>query len=182
MIKNVTTLKLKDVTLNPMPHLCFLYDLKKLGITSEEFAASIEGWYMDIYKWIPTIGMGGATRQTKCPWCEEKYKDLIEHIDLAHHKKPKALDIVKMQNALYSKLMKKIKSNQRNYFSHAILFGSSCGYCIRPRIEGRFGMCALPESARNKMRSLRLLGFLCQDLDEDCLKEEWFCAIIYPEK
>ena len=183
MLRGPVYYKLEGVRLNPRPHLCFLYDLKKLGITTEEFIRSIEGWHMDVFEWRIAVKKGGAARrQTKCPWCEEKQKDLISHIDLVHNKKSEDLEVVKMQNALYSQLMKRIKSNKRNYFSHAVLFGSTCAQCVRPRIEGRFGMCALPESARNKMRSLKLLGFSCQSFDSKYIRSKWHCAVIYPER
>lgn len=175
-IENLTNVKFE-----PRPHLCFLYNLEGLGITPEEFAASIEGWSMDIYKWEIVGRKGGNPgRQRKCPWCDIKQDNLIEHMALAHYKKEKHLEIFKMQNALYSTMLKKVKSDKRNYFSHAVLFGATCTYCKKPRIESRFGMCALPESARNKMRSFKLLGFSCQDFDAKKLDDEWLCAIIYP--
>jgi len=86
---------------------------------------------------------------------------------------------VKMQNELYSMLLKKVKSNKNLYFSHAVLFSAECSYCENPCVEGRHGMCALPESARNKMRSLNVFGFSCDSFDKDWLKDPWMCGIIY---
>lgn len=183
MLERQETILMTDIKLNPRPHLCFLYDFNRLGVTPKEVASSMEGWHMTIFRWIMKKGMGGTTSQRKCPWCGENFPgNLWQHIVSEHHRNLAHLEVVKMQNALYSQLMKTIKSHRENYFSHAVLFGSTCKYCVRPRIKGREGMCALPESARNKQRSLSFLGFSCKGLsNESWLHDRWLCAILHKE-
>lgn len=152
MLELIKTIKLKNVSLNPQSHPCFLYDFESLGVTPNEVARALEGMWMDIFAF---------TTRSKKNWKQQ---------------------VVTMQRELYSKLMKKVKSNKHNYFSHAVLFGATCQFCNSPVVEDRAGMCALPESARNKMRSLKLLGFSADNFDPEWLHNVWMCGVIYAKK
>lgn len=164
-----------NVELRPKASLCFMYWFKSLGVSPKEIAASLNYMYMDIYRWEDK---GRQPRISKCPWCGEKIEELEAHLK-SHGKSIDSLRIRKMQDALYRELMKKVKEDKNNYFSHVFLFGSSCQYCIKPLVKGRKGMCALPESARNKMRSLRTLGFKSDNFDPEWLSEEFMGGIAY---
>jgi hypothetical protein len=176
-------MKLRNVSFKSPKHPCFLYNVDALGITLEELQEAFEGMYMDVYEYVPLRKlMGGQKITTKCPWCGESFDNLVKHIWKEHKKKRDDLLIVKLQNELYKQQLRIVKSNKRNYFAHAVLFGSTCQYCVKPRIPGREGKCALPESARNKMRSLNVLGFSCDGFDSLQLSEKLMGGVIYAEK
>lgn len=104
------------------------------------------------------------------------------YMDIFEFSSKRTLSIVKMQKELYSQLLRRVKSNKMNYFAHAFLFGASCQFCPNPSVEGRSGMCALPESARNKMRSLKLLGFSAYGFNPKWLDNEFMCGVAYAKK
>lgn len=180
LILEQKALKLKNVKFNSNMHPCFLYHLEVLGIDLEEICEAFEGMYMDVFVYKPTKKlMGGQKITIKCPWCGEKFDNLVKHTWKEHRKKRESLLVVKLQNELYKEQLKRVKRDKTNYFTHAVLFGATCQYCVRPAIPGREGKCALPESARNKMRSLKTLGFSCDGFNKSWLSEELMGGVIY---
>jgi len=137
---------------------CFMYELNRAGISKRELRGYFHGKCMDIYRYQGVIR---STMQV-CPWCRAKQYDhesLLFHIGRVHNKTGSNLWELRMQKDLYRLLLMYVRGG--NYDALSFLTQSTCQFCEKPNIDGREGMCAIPESSRNKTRSLKLLGFSC---------------------
>ena len=168
-------------------HPCFLYDFESMGITKKHFAKQVMGQEAFLIE----HPLKEAVRLMKCPWCDYNSKDhrnraqkkshyhgirLDEHIE-DHGKNVRDLQFYHFQQAVYSMKLGLIR--QGYHEAIAMLVNNTCQFCINPIAPGRKGKCALPESARNKMRSMCQLGFEEKALRE-ARKYEWsMLAVIF---
>jgi len=140
---------------------CYLYHFDKLGITSKEMAATVEGKTILIYK----SGQKKTTsvRRTKCPWCYAPTKDFEKHISSIHQKTLKNIRLLTYQNNLYSELLRIIRETE--YYMSLAFLNAGCQLCDNPVMKGRELCCSIPTSFRNRMRSLNLLGMTTSNID-----------------
>jgi hypothetical protein len=147
----VSRLKVKDPKISPVPSRgCFLYNFSGAGLSLKELESWFYGKYMDIWTFK---GRYGTTR--KCPWCGKYEENMSVHI-LEHDKTDLDIETIKLSNNLYRLLLHYLRSG--HYEALSFLMRRSCQFCEVPRVNGREGMCAIPLSARNKPRSIKLLG------------------------
>lgn len=164
--------KIKNVRLNIDPeHSCFLYNFYQSGINKVTLTNWFEGKIIDIYEFR---GRFGTTKT--CPWCKAKLTKL--HLK-SHNKTEDDLISFKLSNKLYQLLLYYLRND--HYDALAFLVKRECTYCINPNVKNREGKCAIPESSRNKPRSLSLLNFKCNGLDINKLSRN-SVAIIYKRR
>jgi len=168
-IKHIHTIILKGVKIQPEICDCFLHDYETLGVTEEQVRDHLEGQRMLIY----TGDFSSHYKLRSCPWCHEKEK-LVDDFFTAehlreHNKKPIHAKIRKFQEELYSEKLRLIRSGEidHTYFMYT---NSACQLCDNMLARGP-GICAMPESARNKVRSLRVLRFKAKNFPEGLLKK-----------
>ena len=149
------------------PHPCYLYDFDSMGITPEQFAEVIVGEEAMIFEKPFKDKLAG----TKCPWCDYNARKKAQKGNLrtfdhqismqnhiyTHVKNIVSYQVLKFQSELYTMRLQLVR--QGHHECIAFLVQHECNYCIAPVIEGREGMCALPTSTRNRMRSLKTLGY-----------------------
>jgi len=136
---------------------CFLYNFDLAGIVNKNLEKSFNGMTLYVYKFAHKKIAG-----RKCFWCGKKLQDaskLLSHTLAMHQKTSADLELLRIQKELYSMLLKSIKAKKE--FFQFIFTWRSCQMCVNPITKGREGLCAIPESARNKCRSLKELGFDC---------------------
>jgi len=157
---------------------CFMYKLEEAGISKCELRGYLHGKCMDIYRYHGVI----RGRMQVCPWCRVKQTDhenLLFHIGRVHNKTGSNLWELRMQMDLYRLLLTYVRGG--NYDSLSFLTQSTCQFCVSSEVDGREGMCAIPESSRNKTRSFKLLGFRCEGFkwkDYD----HTYAAIVYKRR
>ena len=159
--KNFTLLQ-KIIIKNPKINItdsgnCFLYQFYENGIGINALQKWLNGKIIDIYKFTGRFG-----KSTKCPWCDFKKNNLKKHIRI-HNKSINDIETIKLSNQLYGLLLLYIRNG--NYDALSFLVKRSCQYCITPIVNGRENKCAIPESSRNKPRSLKILGFKCKNFN-----------------
>jgi hypothetical protein len=145
---------LKDPRLKPQKDLkCFLYGTHPDSLALDFLKTWLkEDKFMDIYEFTGRFGSS-----VKCPWCGTKYYNLLEeHMEQKHKKTSEDLNTIKLSQKTYSLLLNYLRN--RNYETLAFYIHRVCAYCEKPNVKGREGKCAIPESARNKMRSIKELG------------------------
>jgi len=167
MIKRIAKIKLEDVTISPMKSKCFLHDYEFLRLKTKDIRDELEGQVMLVY-------FGDFSKKInirKCPWCGEHHKeDFEEHIYRKHKKTLKMLQVLKFQQELYKEkliLLRSLKIDH-TYFIYTNWF---CQHCDNPLARGK-GVCAIPESARNKTRSLYAMGFKAKNFPEDWIEKD----------
>ena len=148
---------------------CFLYDFSGASINIKQLKNWFNDKIVDIYEF--TGRFGGIT---KCPWCDETSNEMPKHI-IQHNKRYADIETVKLSRKAYQLLLSYVRNN--NYDALAFYIHRSCQYCINPSIPGRENKCAIPESGRNKMRSLRELGFKCDGFDVSKYSKNSVCII-----
>jgi len=161
-------------------HKCYLYDLEAMGITPEQFADVISGSNAYLFE-KPLVEV---IRSNKCAWCE--YNDrkqngigkrgatwrgtmLQDHV-YVHNKNIVDFQVNKFQQELYTLRLQLVRKG----FHAALNFlvEHECQLCLNPIAEGREGKCAIATSPRNRIRSLKTLGYPIKHLKK--LKvEEW---------
>ena len=164
-ICRIHSLTLTDVKLKPLATTCFMHDFKLLGIEMDDIRAELEGQRMIVY----TGDFTGNTRITKCPWCGDKFPDdAIGHM-YKHGKTEVHLKIYKFQIELYRERLRLIRAGKMDH-TYFVYLNHQCQYCDYDRKRGR-GLCSIPESARNKTRSLILLGLTASNFPSKFLKK-----------
>lgn len=176
--KLIRHLAIKKCSLCPVDNFCFFYDFERAGLVNEDLVNFFENKCIDIYQYNKSLLT--PLRAKKCPWCKVMYDDLEGHIFSAHKKKVIDYNLFKMQLEIYYKLLLPYVRNN-NYDALSFMIQGECVMCVEPRIKGREGMCALPESARNKIRSLTLLGFACEGFDVEDFDLS-YCGILYQRR
>lgn len=154
----IKRLVIRKPRLNIHEDPCFMYRFRDAGISRRELRGYFHGKCMDIYRYHGVI----LGRMQVCPWCRAKQRDhenLLFHIGRTHNKTGSNLWELRMQIDLYRLLLMYVRNG--NYDALSFLTQSTCQFCECPIVDGREGMCAIPESSRNKTRSLKILGFSC---------------------
>lgn len=155
---------------------CFLNDYYTAGLTKLDLYDYFSGKCMDLYTYS-----GVVKSMRKCPWCGkmcEHLEDLVMHIGDEHKKSRYDLRLLKMQKELYTMLLDYCRNG--NYDALSFLTHNSCTMCEQPLIKGREGKCAIPESARNKPRSMIYWGFNCKGYEPCATPAK--VAIIYQRR
>jgi len=152
---------------------CYLYDFEKLGITEKELAKSFEGCHLRVYK-NNMLSLSRSIR--KCIYCKELVTDMKSHL-VIHNKKEKDFIIAKFQLDLYKKLLDLIRS--KNVIFAFAFTTRNCDLCVDKVHKNRVGLCVIPESSRNKVRSLKMLGFSCDDFDDNWIQNAYYGFIIH---
>lgn len=152
-VYRIHSLTLKNVRLNIQPTACFMHDYELLGVTHDDVRDELEGCVMYIY----TGDFTGKLRATKCPWCDEKPDDLVRHAAVTHGKTDINIKMFKFQQEMYRERLVLLRSGVIDH-TYFVYLNKICQFCDDETRRGR-GLCAIPESARNKTRSLLLMGF-----------------------
>lgn len=169
----VKSLVLEQVSLNIQPeNSCFLYQFKNAGIGIKQLTKWFEGKTIDIYEFNGRFG-----KVNTCPWCSKKEID-EDHIS-EHNKTIHDIETIKLTTQAYSLLLKYTRT--RNYDALLFLVNRSCQFCIKPGSKDRVGKCELPESARNKVKSLKILGLKAKGFNINDYTDN-SVALIYREK
>lgn len=160
-MKLVKKLKIKNCRLKFSKSNCFMYDFEKLGVTEKELQEFFEDAMLLVYK-NENVKLSKSLR--KCIYCDIKTDNMKRHLAKKHNVPPSFIIRAKFQLKLYKKLLDLQRKKSTIY---ALVFTpNGCALCIEPVKEGREGLCALPESARNKVRGLTQLGFKCTDFED----------------
>jgi len=170
------TIKNCKIKLSSKNAACFMYDFDKLGITNKELAKAFEGAKLWVYK-VDKLEMSKSTR--KCPYCGELHPNLKKHLK-EHKRTSKDVALLKFQQKLYKELLDVQRKKQT--IAAFVFTGSGCKMCANPIKKGREGLCAVPESARNKIRSLKTVGFECDGFKDKWLGEKYGVIIIQGAK
>ena len=150
--KLVDRLVIKNPNIDIQETRCFLYDFKGGGFSLKQFTKWLDGKLLDVYEFTGRFGQSRV-----CPWCKEPLNDDGICICMAFgDRNEDSMNTIKLSNQLYRLLLDYVRNG--NYDALSFLMKKECQYCINPVAEGREGLCAIPESARNKPRSMRLLG------------------------
>jgi hypothetical protein len=139
---------------------CFLYDFQSLGVTPEQFVKIFIGRKAILFESPFNERIYGR----KCPWCSfVAGKGKSSKLSLTHHlfshlgKNLLSYQLVGFQKKMYSI---KLEFVRKGYHETVAMFVEhSCQDCPKPVVQGREGMCAIPLSARSRMRSLKVLGY-----------------------
>jgi hypothetical protein len=151
-IHRIHSLTLKDVKLEPKKSLCFMHDYEFLGIDIADIQAEMEGQCMLVY----TGDFSSAVRFGKCPWCGQQGLDQL-HINKVHDKSAVNLHQYKFQIELYRERLRLLRAGKIDH-TYFVYMNVQCQFCDFEQKRGR-GLCSIPESARNKTRSLTAMGF-----------------------
>ena len=156
LIKRIKTITLNHVKLElSLKSKCFLHDLEFLGTDQQEFEKDLEGQQMLIY-----TGDFTKNNTLRCIWCDEPIftdLDLFEqHIYEAHKKISIDIQLIKFQKELYKEKLHLMRAGEIDH-TYFIYMVKDCQMCSNQRARGR-GLCAIPESARNKTRSINAIG------------------------
>jgi hypothetical protein len=164
--KIVDFVKIKEwIPVFKSPPSCFLYNFKSLGITPKQFADVFVGRTAVLFEKPFLDRITG----TNCPWCEYKApahapggKRLMDHIFTHPGKTILSYQLVKFQKEMHTLKLQFIRKGFHEAVSFFVEY--SCQDCLNPSVRGREGMCAIPLSARPRMRSLKFLGYPIQHL------------------
>ena len=173
-LKLISEITIKEWVPKIKPHPCYLYDLEAMGITHLQFAEVIVGKKAYLFE-APFVEV---IRSHKCPWCN--YNDmkqvgigkrgahwsgimLQEHV-YVHSKNIVDFQIYKFQEELYKFRLSLVRKEYKAALS--FLVEHECQLCLNPRTEGRENKCAIPTSPRNRLRSLKVLGYPIKHLKE----------------
>lgn len=155
-------------------HPCYLYNFKKMGITPEQFGAIISKKEVMLFE----QPLEEHIRSYTCCWCDynarkERRKNptkgylkgysLEDHV-YVHDKNPVDFQVQKFQRDLYSFRLQLVREGYHGAL--CFLVEHQCQICINPVVKGRPNMCSIPESPRNRMRSLKILGYPIEDFTE----------------
>lgn len=164
-ITRIHSLTLKDVKLSPLPSDCFMHDFDLLGVTVADVRDELEGQRMLIY----TGDFASGFRISSCPWCKESFQNIDVHIFDKHTKTIVQLKMYKFQIDLYKERLRLLRAGLIDH-TYFVYMNQQCQFCDFERARGP-GLCAIPESARNKTRSLVHLGFSASNFPASLLKK-----------
>lgn len=148
-------------------HKCYLYDLDALGVTPEQLADVISGSKAYLFE----KPFDSFLRANRCAWCEyndrrqhgvgkkrAKWRGIIlqDHI-YVHNKNIVDFQVNKFQQELYTLRLQLVRKGYCAALS--FLVEHECQLCLNPVVEGREGKCAIATSPRNRVRSLKNLGY-----------------------
>ena len=165
--KLIAEVKIKEWLPKIKPHKCYLYDLEAMGITPEQFADVISGSQAYLFEKPFTDFL----RASRCAWCEYNDKKqkgigkrgkmwggirLQDHV-YTHNKNIVDFQINKFQQELYTLRLGLVRKGFHAALS--FLVEHECQLCLNPIAEGREGKCTIPTSPRNRVRSLKTLGY-----------------------
>jgi len=163
------------------PHKCFLYDFEKMGITPKQFSDVIINRRAYLFEKPFKDRLAGYC----CPWCEYNSKKELSGLQkpnyygvrmqdhlYVHKKNLVSYQVRKFQEELYTIRLQLVREGWHECM--AFLVEHECQFCITPRVKGRKGMCSIPSSTRNRMRSLKTLGYPIKHLIRK-KKHEWSC-------
>ncbi len=150
-------------------HKCYLYNFKKMGITSKEFAKIFCGKKAVLFE----KPLQRKLKAVKCPWCDYNARDKTKHVPIGeyrnrrglilddhvytHNKNPVDFQVRKFQQELYTLKLQYIRMGFHS--ATCFLVQHQCHTCVNPKIKDRPYMCSIPEAPRNRMRSLTLLEY-----------------------
>jgi hypothetical protein len=160
-IWRIHSIKLQGVSIAPKECDCFLHDYELLGVTLKEIVDDLEGQRMLIY----TGDFSRDTNLRNCPWCKQKVDNPTTHC------KSSALSVkvLKFQIELYREKLRLLRTGEIDH-SYFVYTNWLCQHCVDKTTRGR-GLCSIPESARNKVRSLRVMGFKASNFISSLLKK-----------
>lgn len=145
------------------PTNCYLYDFKSMGITPAQFADVIVGKKAMLFEKeiLPRL------RGFNCHWCsfkEARRKPYVkmtprlqDHIFSHKDKNIVSYQVYNFQKELYSLRLSLVRDGWDE--SICFLVQHDCQFCLDPLAKGREGICAIPTSTRNRMRSLKRLSY-----------------------
>lgn len=161
-IKRVHTLTLKNVSIKPVTSDCFLHDYEFMGIDKSSLKDEFEGQKMFIYigKFSKSISF------RSCHWCHEKMntvQDYKEHLMKVHLKTMQSVSLLKFQEDMYREKLRLLRAGiiDHTYFVYLNYY---CQMCDNRQKRGR-GLCSIPESSRNKTRSINALRLSSDGFD-----------------
>lgn len=163
-IYRIHSLTLKDVKLKPLRSDCFMHDLELLGVTVNDIQEELEGQRMLLY----TGDFVSNVRMRSCPWCKDLEGDLEVHIFEKHNKTFINLKMYKFQIELYRERLRMLRAGLVDH-TYFVYMNHQCQFCDFELARGR-GLCSIPESARNKTRSLIYFGFSASNFPHSLLK------------
>lgn len=151
---------IKDCKIEPkITTECYLYDFKLIGVTKENLEEVFNGSTLLVYKFA------GNTNPRRCFYCGKKLTDnskLLKHVQLKHQKTSEDIRLLKIQEHMYKNLLNSLRKKNNKSFFHLTFTWRECQMCDSYVAKGREGICSIPESSRNKIRSLKQLGFSCK--------------------
>ena len=171
----------KDWISKSVKHPCYLYDFKKMGITRKQFTKIISGKEAILFE-KPLLE---KLRATRCPWCDYNSRKATKHFKRevklfkgysikehvhTHNKNFVDVQVKKFQQELYALRLSLVRDGYHGALS--FLVDHECQICLNPQREDRPNMCSIPESPRNRVRSLKLLGYPIEEL-HSMRKQEW---------
>ena len=160
-IKRIHSLILKNVKIFPKQDGCFLHNYELLGLTIKNIEDEFENNKMIIYN-------GDFTQKLpmkKCPWCDKYIDgDFVEHIETDHNKTLNLMKVLRFQEELYREKLRLLRGGLIDH-SWFVYTNYSCQHCVDKNVRGK-GLCSVPESARNKTRSLNIVGLTADNLPE----------------
>jgi len=172
-------------------HPCFLYGFKQLGITKKQFGKIISGYEAILFE----KPLEEKLRAVRCPWCEfnqreqekkrrhlhKKFKqNNLEYHVYKHNKNFVEVQVKKFQQELYTLRLGLVRQGYHGCIP--FLVEHECQFCIEPVVKDRKGMCSIPESSRNKMRSLKTLGYPIKEITKHRLIKWSMLGIIVLKK
>ena len=165
-INRIHSLTLKGVVIDPKPSDCFMHDLDFLGVTVDDVRDELEGQRMYVYNGDFTANV----RMYTCPWCKERFDgELEKHIYQKHNKTIVNLKMYKFQIELYKERLVLLRAGLVDH-TYFVYMNQPCQFCDFERARGR-GLCSIPESARNKTRSLVYFGFSAINFPQSFMKK-----------
>ena len=165
-IYRIHSMILKGVKLDPKPSKCFIHDWEFLGVDVKDVQEELEGQKVIVY----TGDFTSNVRFGKCPWCKSyPEEDMGPHM-FGHNKSMIDLLTFKFQFELYREKLNLLRARiiDQTYF---VYLNGMCQMCADMRARGR-GLCSIPESARNKVRSLKQMGFSADNFPSSFLKRK----------
>jgi hypothetical protein len=157
--KLIKRMPIRNVKLRIKPtNRCFLYNFKEAGISKQELTEWFEGRIMDVYQFT---GRFGASH--KCPWCDESFFSDITHHIKTHGKTIDDLNTKKLGQKAYSLLLK--YSREESYDVLGFYVNAECQDCTWDFTEDRANKCQIPEATRSRLRSLKVMGFKCNNFN-----------------
>jgi hypothetical protein len=157
--KLVNRLVIRDVKLNIKPdNNCYLYHFKEAGLSIKQLINWLNGKILDVYEFT---GRFGSSK--KCPWCGSyDFDDFEEHIK-EHGKTIDNLHTNKLAQKTYPLLLEYNRND--HYDALGFYVNATCQDCIAPVSPDRQGKCEIPEATRSRMRSLKTMGFECNNFN-----------------
>ncbi len=158
---------IKDWTPAIKKSLCYLYDLRSMGISSKQFKDIIVGRKALLLE----KPFEDKIRGRNCPWCEFKAKQgppyhsqktLNYHVFIHPKKNIVSYQLVKFQKEIYTLRLQLVRQGWDECIP--MFVEHTCQDSISPIKKDRKGMCVFPVSPRSRMRSLKMFGYPIEHL------------------